>query len=112
MGAGVAVGLEEGGRVATWATVQVDGSALPIVRVVTAFECGRIIDPDNLRNQVEGATVMGLDWALFEELRPRTHPKSELRRVTASRASATYHRSKSNLSTDPISRRPTPARPR
>jgi isoquinoline 1-oxidoreductase len=36
------------------------------MRVVTAFECGAIIDPDNLRNQVVGATIMGLGGALFE----------------------------------------------
>ena len=35
-----------------------------VVRVVTAFECGAIVNPDGLRNQIEGATVMGLGGAL------------------------------------------------
>src|ERR1039457_4628396 len=39
-----------------------------IVRVVTAFECGAIVNPDQLRNQVEGANIMGLGGALFEEI--------------------------------------------
>src|SRR5581483_6793072 len=37
-----------------------------VVRVVTAFECGAIVNPDNLRNQIEGANIMGLGGALFE----------------------------------------------
>jgi isoquinoline 1-oxidoreductase len=65
-GAGIAAGSEKGGRVATCVQVRVDGARLDIVRVVTAFECGAIVDPDNLRNQVEGATIMGLGGALFE----------------------------------------------
>jgi isoquinoline 1-oxidoreductase len=66
-GAGVAVGAEKGGRVATCALVRVDGD-VEVVRVVTAFECGAVIDADNLRNQVEGATLMGLSGALFEHV--------------------------------------------
>jgi isoquinoline 1-oxidoreductase len=33
---------------------------------VTAYECGTIVNPDNVRRQIEGATVMGLGAALFE----------------------------------------------
>jgi nicotinate dehydrogenase subunit B len=65
-GAGIAAGSEKGGRVATCVHVRVDGARLDILRVVTAFECGAIVDPDNLRNQIEGATIMGLGGALFE----------------------------------------------
>jgi isoquinoline 1-oxidoreductase len=65
-GAGIAAGSEKGGRVATCVEVRVDGPRLHILRIVTAFECGAIIDPDNLRNQVVGATIMGLGGALFE----------------------------------------------
>ncbi|MGA7988023.1 MAG: molybdopterin cofactor-binding domain-containing protein [Candidatus Dormiibacterota bacterium] len=65
-GAGIAAGSEKGGRVATCVAVRVDGARLDILRVVTAFECGAIVDPDNLRNQIEGATIMGLGGALFE----------------------------------------------
>jgi nicotinate dehydrogenase subunit B len=36
------------------------------VRVVTAFECGAVVNPDGLKNQVEGAIVQGLGGALFE----------------------------------------------
>jgi isoquinoline 1-oxidoreductase len=32
------------------------------------FECGAIVNPDGLRNQVEGAVVQGLGGALFEAI--------------------------------------------
>jgi isoquinoline 1-oxidoreductase len=37
-----------------------------VVRVVEAFECGAIVNPDGLRNQVAGAIIQGLGGALFE----------------------------------------------
>ena len=36
------------------------------MRVTTAFECGAIVNPDGLRNQVVGANIQGLGGALFE----------------------------------------------
>jgi nicotinate dehydrogenase subunit B len=39
-----------------------------IVRVVSAFECGAIVNPDNLRNQIAGSNVQGLGGALFETI--------------------------------------------
>jgi len=40
-----------------------------VVRLVTAFECGAVVNPEHLKNQVEGAAVMGLGGALFEAIR-------------------------------------------
>jgi len=40
-----------------------------VVRVVSAFECGAIVNPDNLRNQIEGSNIQGLGGALFEAIR-------------------------------------------
>ncbi|MGH3167481.1 MAG: molybdopterin cofactor-binding domain-containing protein, partial [Trebonia sp.] len=68
-GLGLACGSEKGGRVATAAEVRVDDDGtLHVLRLVTAFDCGAVIDPANLANQVEGATVMGLGGALFEQV--------------------------------------------
>jgi nicotinate dehydrogenase subunit B len=68
-GAGLAGGMEKGGRVATAAEVRVDGDGtLHVDRLVTAFDCGAIVNPDNLANQIEGAVMMGLGGALFEEI--------------------------------------------
>jgi isoquinoline 1-oxidoreductase len=68
-GLGVACGVEKEGRLATCARVRVaaDGR-LEVLHIVVAFECGAIVHPDNLVNQVEGATVMGLGGALFEAI--------------------------------------------
>jgi isoquinoline 1-oxidoreductase len=68
VGYGLAAGFEKGGYVATCAEVAVDRTtgAVRVVRVVEAFECGAIVNPDHLRNQVEGSIVMGLGGALFE----------------------------------------------
>jgi isoquinoline 1-oxidoreductase len=65
-GIGIAAGAEKGGRVATCVLVRGDDELPTVLRVVTAFECGAIVDPDGLTNQIEGATIMGLGGALFE----------------------------------------------
>ena len=69
-GFGMGGGYEKLGNVATFAEVAVDqkSSKVKVVRVVTAFECGAIVNPDNLRNQIEGANIMGLGGALFEAI--------------------------------------------
>jgi nicotinate dehydrogenase subunit B len=69
-GYGLAIGREKGSRVATIAEVTVDDDRrLHVDRLVTAFEAGAIVNPENLRSQVEGAAVMGLGGALFEAIR-------------------------------------------
>jgi isoquinoline 1-oxidoreductase len=70
-GFGIAAGTEKGGNIATCAEVAVDRSTgrVQVVRIVSAFECGAIVNPDHLINQVEGATMMGLGGALFEAIR-------------------------------------------
>jgi len=42
---------------------------LRVRRVVTVIDGGRIINPKTARNQIEGAIVMGVGMALFEETR-------------------------------------------
>ena len=67
-GFGLACGFEKGSYVATCAEVTVNRSSgdVRVVRAVEAFECGAIINPDGLRNQVVGAIIQGLGGALFE----------------------------------------------
>ncbi len=67
-GSGVSCGYEKGGYVATCAEVSVDKPTgkVRLVRVVEAFECGAIVNPVHLHNQVEGAIVMAIGGALFE----------------------------------------------
>lgn len=70
-GIGFGGGFEKGGYVATFAEVSADNDLkrVRVERVVTAFECGAVVNPDCLRNQIEGGVVMGLGGALFEQLR-------------------------------------------
>jgi isoquinoline 1-oxidoreductase len=69
-GIGVALGFEKDARLATVAEVRADTKAgIEVLRIVTAFDCGAVVSPDNLRNQIEGATIMGLGGALFERVR-------------------------------------------
>jgi nicotinate dehydrogenase subunit B len=66
-GYGIACGFEKGGYVATCAEVAIDTDrSVKIVRLVTAFECGAIVNPHHLENQVLGAVVQGIGGALFE----------------------------------------------
>src|SRR5262249_30883495 len=70
VGYGIAGGFEKGGYVATCAEVSVDRASggVKIARVVEAFECGAVVNPDQLRNQIEGSVVMAIGGALFEAI--------------------------------------------
>jgi xanthine dehydrogenase YagR molybdenum-binding subunit len=48
----------------TW---QPETARLRVSRVVTVIDAGRILNPKPARNQIEGAVVMGIGMALFEE---------------------------------------------
>ncbi|MGI9101618.1 MAG: molybdopterin cofactor-binding domain-containing protein [Terriglobales bacterium] len=66
-GFGMAGGTEKGSYVATCAEVEIDRSGeVHIRRVVEAFECGAVINPNGLRNQIEGCIVQASGGALFE----------------------------------------------
>jgi isoquinoline 1-oxidoreductase len=69
-GFGMGGGYEKLGNIATFAEVNVDSKSgdVKVVRVASAFECGAIVNPDNLRNQIEGSNVQGLGGALFEAI--------------------------------------------
>jgi isoquinoline 1-oxidoreductase len=67
-GFGIGGGTEKGSYVATCAEVLVKDEKVRVVRAVTAYECGAVVNPDHLTNQVEGAVIMGLGGALFEQV--------------------------------------------
>jgi isoquinoline 1-oxidoreductase len=67
-GFGMGGSFEKGGYVATCAEVAVDGGEVRVMRAVTAFECGAIVNPVHLNNQVEGAVLQGIGGALFEAI--------------------------------------------
>jgi isoquinoline 1-oxidoreductase len=70
-GQGLACGAWRGTLVATMVQVAVDrttGTVRP-ERVATAVDMGLVVNPDGARQQIEGATTMGLGYALQEEVR-------------------------------------------
>ncbi|MEE8583948.1 MAG: molybdopterin cofactor-binding domain-containing protein [Acidobacteriota bacterium] len=67
-GFGMGGGLEKGSYVAAFVEVSVQDGEVRVKRVVQAFECGAIINPDHLKSQVEGCIVQGLGGALFERV--------------------------------------------
>lgn len=68
-GIGIAGGLVKGGHVATCVEVEIAAGKEPrIRRAVQAWECGAIVNPDGLRNQIEGALIQAMGGALFEAI--------------------------------------------
>ncbi len=68
-GLGIACGFEKGSYVAAAAEVAVGPSGVVhLKRLVVAYECGAIVNPNGLENQVQGAVIQGIGGALFERL--------------------------------------------
>ncbi len=65
---GIACGVEKGSYIATAAELSKSTAGFRVERLVVVYECGAIVNPDGLRNQTEGAVVMGLGGALFEAI--------------------------------------------
>jgi isoquinoline 1-oxidoreductase len=68
-GCGIAGGFEKGGYIATCAEVSISQGQVKVVRIVQALDCGAIVNPQGLKNQISGAIVQGLGGALFEAIR-------------------------------------------
>jgi isoquinoline 1-oxidoreductase len=66
---GISCGFEKNGYVAACAQVAVEDKRIRILRLVEAFDCGAVVNPDHLKNQIEGAISMALGGALFEQIR-------------------------------------------
>jgi isoquinoline 1-oxidoreductase len=69
-GFGIGGGTEKGSYVATCAEVGIDPATgeLHVERIVEAFECGTVVNPNGLENQITGAITQGLGGALFEAI--------------------------------------------
>jgi CO/xanthine dehydrogenase Mo-binding subunit len=70
-GRGVAVNLRGGSIPAVVAEVEVDSSTgkIRVTRITVAFDCGLIINPDGVRNQIEGNMMQGVSRTLLEEVK-------------------------------------------
>jgi isoquinoline 1-oxidoreductase len=69
-GSGLACGFEKGSYVATCAEISIHPQTkkVKLERAVCSFECGAIVNPVHLHNQVEGAVVQAIGGALFEQI--------------------------------------------
>ena len=67
-GFGMMAGFDKGGYVSACVEITVVNNVVKIDRVVQAFECGAIVNPDQLKNQIAGGTMMGVGGALFEAI--------------------------------------------
>ena len=70
-GVGLACGFDKGSYIATVVEVAVDPSdrSYAVKKITAAYDCGKIVNPDNLMSQVKGGIIMGLGAALREEMR-------------------------------------------
>jgi nicotinate dehydrogenase subunit B len=77
-GFGISCGFEKNGYLATCAEIALEkptdkdadknSAKVRIVRVVEAFDCGAVVNPAHLKNQIEGAITMAIGGALFEAI--------------------------------------------
>jgi CO/xanthine dehydrogenase Mo-binding subunit len=65
---GVAVHKSFNSYVAAVAEVSVEGTAIRVHRIVMAADCGRVVNPDIVAAQLEGAAVFGLSAALKHQI--------------------------------------------
>jgi len=74
-GYGLACGFEKNGYIATCAEIAIEETSekkkaeVRIVRVVEAFDCGAVVNPLQLKNQIEGSIVQAIGGAMFESIK-------------------------------------------
>jgi len=70
VGVGLACGTEKGSFVAACAEVSIERGkgTIAVRRVCQVFECGAVLNPDNLLLQVKGCILMGMGPALREQM--------------------------------------------
>lgn len=71
VGLGIACGTEKGSVVAACieAAIDAERDTVTVRSITEAFECGAIVNPDNLMAQVKSCIIMSLGPALREEMR-------------------------------------------
>lgn len=68
-GFGLACNLEKLARLALFVETEGAAGQLRVVRMVAIGDFGAALNPDNLKNQMQGAIIQGLGGALWEQLR-------------------------------------------
>ena len=68
IGRGIAVGEDRKSISAAIAEVKIVEGQIKVVKVTQIIDAGKIINPSGVRQQVEGATMMAMSAALYEEV--------------------------------------------
>jgi len=70
-GLGIACGTEKASYVAACVEIRLNDSQdqITVRKITEVFECGAVVNPDNLLAQIHGCMIMGLGPALREEMR-------------------------------------------
>ena len=68
VGFGLACNIEKGARLALFVETEGRGVHLRLRRMVAVGDFGAALNPDNLRNQMQGGIIQGLGGALWEQL--------------------------------------------
>jgi isoquinoline 1-oxidoreductase subunit beta len=68
IGRGVAVGEDRKSISAAVAEVKIEGGFIRVVKVTQIIDAGKIVNPEGVRQQVEGATMMAMSAALYEDV--------------------------------------------
>jgi len=63
-GQGVAAHRFRGSHIAVMAEASIEAGRIRVERLVAAIDCGRVVNPDLVRQQVEGGLIFGLAHAL------------------------------------------------
>jgi nicotinate dehydrogenase subunit B len=69
---GMGLGFARYSNEAAYAAVVVEveaGETIRVARAVAAVDCGRTINPDGVKNQIEGGIVQAVSWVLKEQVR-------------------------------------------
>jgi isoquinoline 1-oxidoreductase len=68
VGYGLACNIEKGARLVLFVETEGKGAGLRLRRLVAIGDFGAALNPDNLRNQMQGAIIQGIGGALWERL--------------------------------------------
>src|SRR5207245_8019173 len=70
-GRGIAITDRAGAMVAAVAEVEVDKPTgkIAVKRITIAHDCGRIVNPDGVKNQIDGNVIKGVSRTLLEEVK-------------------------------------------
>jgi len=84
VGFGLACNLEKDARLALFVETEGTGPALRLRRILAVGDFGAALNPDNLKNQMQGGIIQGMGGALWEQLafdtrRQRTRRFSQYR---------------------------------